>query len=237
MANENKIERLEDRLGYSFKNKALLSEALTHSSYANELMQRNIPSRSNERLEFLGDSVLEIIASTYLFECYQDVPEGELTKIRSEIICTDALCDYAKEIGLGNYLLLGNGERKYDGKNKPTTLENAFEALLGAIYIDSGCTLEAVRKFALPFISKRAKEAELDFTDYKSELQQIIQQTPGEALRYEVTDRTGPDNAPTFTVSALLNSNVIGSGTGHSKRKAEQEAAKDALTKFFKKTY
>ena len=237
MSNENKIEKLEARLGYSFENKALLSEALTHSSYANELMQRNIPSRSNERLEFLGDSVLEIIASTYLYDCYRDVPEGELTKIRSEIICTDALCDYAKEIGLGNYLLLGNGERKYDGKNKPTTLENAFEALLGAIYLDCGCTLDAVRDFALPFISKRSKEAELDFTDYKSELQQIIQQTPGEALHYEVTNRKGPDNAPTFTVAALLNSNVIGSGTGHSKRKAEQEAAKDALTKFFKKTY
>lgn len=237
MSNENKIEKLEERLGYSFKNKALLREALTHSSYANELMQRNIPSRSNERLEFLGDSVLEIIASTYLYDCYRDVPEGELTKIRSEIICTDALCDYAKEIGLGNYLLLGNGERKYDGKNKPTTLENAFEALLGAIYLDCGCTLDAVRDFALPFISKRSKEAELDFTDYKSELQQIIQQTPGETLHYEVTNRIGPDNAPTFTVAALLNSNVIGSGTGHSKRKAEQEAAKDALTKFFKKTY
>ncbi|MBR2473576.1 MAG: ribonuclease III [Clostridia bacterium] len=237
MSNGKNLCTLEQKLGYSFENKGLLSEALTHSSYANELMQRNIPSRSNERLEFLGDSVLEIIASTYLFESYADVPEGELTKIRSEIICTDALCDYAKEIGLGDYLLLGNGERKYDGKNKPTTLENAFEALLGAIYLDSGCTLERVRDFAIPYISKRAKEAEIDSTDYKSELQQIIQQTPGETLSYEVTDRVGPDNAPTFTVAALLNSNVIGTGTGHSKRKAEQNAAKNALTRFFKKSY
>ena len=235
MSNDKKILELEEKLGYTFKNKDLLCEALTHSSYANELMQRNIPSRSNERLEFLGDSVLEIISSTYLFEAYTDVPEGELTKIRSEIICTNALCDYARSIRLGDYLYLGKGESKYDGKNKPTTLENAFEALLGAIYLDSGCKLDEVRDFALPFISARTKEAALDFTDYKSELQQIIQQTPGEELKYEVTDRSGPDNEPTFTVAALLNGNVIGSGKGRSKRKAEQNAAKAALTKFFTK--
>lgn len=235
MQNEANLSDLEKRLGYSFKNKELLKEALTHSSYANELMQRGTRCRCNERLEFLGDSVLEIISSTYLFETYPDVPEGELTRVRSEIICTQALCDYAKEINLGEYLLLGVGERKYDGKSKPTTLENAFEALLGAIYLDSGCVLDLARKFAVPFLAKRALEAAVDSTDYKSELQQIIQQTPGETLKYEVCDRVGPDNAPTFTVNALLNSNVIGTGSGHSKRKAEQNAARDALEKFFKK--
>ncbi len=235
MQDDKKLLKLQEKIGYLFRDEALLTEALTHSSYANELMQKGVPTSSNERLEFLGDSVLEIIASSYLFLAYPDVPEGELTRVRSEIICTDALCDYARAVELGQYLLLGNGEKKYGGKDKPTTLENAFEALLGAIYLDSGCSVDEARRFTVPFISARAKGAVLDSTDYKSELQQIIQQTPGETLKYEVLDRTGPDNDPTFTVSALLNSNVIGTGKGSSKRKAEQQAAKDALLKFFRK--
>lgn len=235
MPKDNTLAKLEEKLGYTFKNKDLLTEALTHSSYANELGQRNIVVQSNERLEFLGDSVLEIIATTYLYKSFPEIPEGELTKIRSESICTAALSDYAKEIDLGDYLLLGNGERKHDGKNKLSTLENAFEALLGAIYMDSNCTLDNVTRFTVPFLAKRADAAALDSTDYKSELQQIIQQTPGEKLIYEVISKTGPDNDPTFTVSAMLNSNVIGTGKGHSKRKAEQDAAKDALKRFFLK--
>lgn len=235
MKTEIKLKKLQEKLCHTFKDESLLIEALTHSSYANELIQKSIPTKSNERLEFLGDSVLEIISSTYLYESFPDIPEGELTKIRSEIICTGALSEYARQIDLGEYLLLGNGERKYGGKNKPTTLENAFEAILGAIYLDSGCTLDDAKKFALPFLRARADGASVDSTDYKSDLQQIIQQTPGEELRYEVTSKTGPDNDPTFTVEALLNSNVIGIGVGHSKRKAEQQAAKDALAKFFRK--
>lgn len=223
---------LEEKINYSFKDLSLLEEALTHSSYANELRQKNIAKNSNERLEFLGDSVLEIISSSYLFKEYPSLPEGELTRMRSESICTDALSSYAREIGLGDYLLLGNGEKKNGGKDKPTTLENAFEALLGAIYLDSGCTLDDVSRFTLPFISKRIVRAESDTVDYKSELQQIIQQTPGETLSYNEVSRTGPDNAPTFTVVAKLNSNIIGRGMGHSKKKAEQQAAKEAL-KFF----
>jgi len=235
MTTDNKLKKLQERMGYVFKDEGLLTEALTHSSYANELMQKNIPTASNERLEFLGDAVLEIVASTYLFESFPDVPEGELTKIRSEIICTAALSDYARQLNIGECLFLGNGERKFDGKNKPTTLENAFEAIMGAIYLDCEKTLESVRAFAVPFLAARAEGAAVDSTDYKSDLQQIIQQTPGEELKYEVTDRVGPDNDPTFTVTALLNSNVIGVGKGHSKRKAEQQAAKDALAKFFRK--
>lgn len=229
------IKDLEKKIGYVFKDKSFLYEALTHSSYANELTQRNIPTRSNERLEFLGDSVLEIISSTYLFTEYPDVPEGELTRLRSEIICTAALSSYASEIELGEHLLLGNGERKCGGHKKPTTLENAFEALLGAMYLDSNRSLETVRSFALPFLIGRTSVAECDITDYKSELQQIIQQTPGEVLTYKEISKVGPDNDPTFTVAAKLNSNVIGTGTGHSKKKAEQSAAKDAILKFFKK--
>ena len=229
------IKELEKKIGYVFKNKSLLYEALTHSSYANELSQRNVPTRSNERLEFLGDSVLEIIASTYLFTEYPSVPEGELTRLRSEAICTAALSSYATGIELGEYLLLGNGERKFGGHKKPTTLENAFEALLGAMYLDSDRSLETVRAFVLPFLTGRINIAVYDITDYKSELQQIIQQTPGEVLTYEEISKVGPDNDPTFTVVAKLNSNVIGTGTGHSKKKAEQSAAKDAMLKFFTK--
>ncbi len=229
------FSEFEKRIGYTFKNKSLLKEALTHSSYANELIQRNIPTKSNERLEFLGDSVLEIIASTFLYLNFPDVPEGELTKYRSEIICTAALSSYASQIDLGKYLFLGNGEKKYGGKSKPTTLENAFEALLGAIYLDSDYSLPIVQSFTVPFLKERASTVETDNSDYKSELQQIIQQTPGEELKYEVKSKTGPDNDPTFTVIAKLNSNVIGKGKGPSKRKAEQEAAKNAIQKFFKK--
>jgi len=229
------FSEFEKSIGYTFKDKALLKEALTHSSYANELIQRNIPTKSNERLEFLGDSVLEIIASTFLYLNFPDVPEGELTKYRSEIICTAALSSYASKIDLGKYLFLGNGEKKYGGKSKPTTLENAFEALLGAIYLDSDYSLPTVQSFTVPFLKERASNVETDNSDYKSELQQIIQQTPGEELKYEVKSKTGPDNDPTFTVIAKLNSNVIGKGTGPSKRKAEQEAAKNAIKKFFKK--
>ncbi len=235
MQKDINLSAFEKRIGYFFKNKKLLCEALTHSSYANELNQRGIQVASNERLEFLGDSVLEIIASTYLFESFPDVPEGELTRVRSEIICTDALSSYARSINLGEYLFLGVGEKKSDGKNKPTTLENAFEALLGAIYLDCGCVIDSAKELALPFLAQRAGTAAFDSTDYKSDLQQIIQQTPGEVLSYEVANRIGPDNDPTFTVNALLNSNIIGTGSGRSKRKAEQAAAKDALTKFFKK--
>ena len=225
-------KRLEEKIGYSFKNVSLLEEALTHSSYANELRQKNVDICSNERLEFLGASVLEIISSSYLFKEYPSLPEGELTRMRSESICTDALSSYAREIELGEYLLLGNGEKKSGGKNKPTTLENAFEALLGAIYLDNDCQLGQVSKFTLPFIAKRIARAENDTVDYKSELQQIIQQTPGETLSYDEVSKTGPDNAPTFSVVAKLNSNIIGRGTGSSKKKAEQQASKDAL-KFF----
>ncbi len=229
---QQNYKTLEEKIGYSFTDTSLLIEALTHSSYANEMRQKNIAASSNERLEFLGDAVLEIISSSYLFAQYPSLPEGELTRMRAEAICTEALSSYAKKLGLGDYLLLGNGEKKSGGKNKPSTLENAFEALLGAIFLDSGCVLDKVSTFVIPFISKRAVISETDIADYKSELQQIIQQTPGETLSYDEISKTGPDNAPTFTVVAKLNSNIIGRGVGQSKKKAEQQAAKDAL-KFF----
>ncbi len=224
----------ENIIGYKFKNPELLREALTHSSYANELIQKKIPIKSNERLEFLGDAVLEIISSTYLFNEFPDLPEGELTSLRSAIICTEALSSYAKKIGLGDFLLLSKGESK-EGKFKDTNLEDAFEALLGAIYLDTGCKTDGVKGFLLPFLTERVKAVRSGsevITDAKSRLQQIIQETPGEELKYEEISRTGPPHAPTFTVNALLNSNVIGTGVGSSKKQAEQNAAREALKYF-----
>lgn len=226
--------KFENIIGYKFKNTELLSEALTHSSYANELIQKKIPAKSNERLEFLGDSVLEIISSTYLFNEFPSLSEGELTSLRSAIICTEALSSYAKRIGLGDLLLFSKGESK-EGKFKDTNLEDAFEALLGAMYLDSGCSTDTVKAFLLPFLSDRVKSLKSGsevIIDAKSKLQQIIQETPGEELKYEEIDRKGPPHAPTFTVNALLNSNVIGTGVGSSKKQAEQNAAREALKYF-----
>ncbi len=229
-----KLDILEKKIGYTFKNINHLKEAMTHSSYANELRQKNVRISSNERLEFLGDAVLEIISSTYLFEKFPNVPEGELTRIRSESICTAALSSYALKLDLGSHIYFGKGELKTDGRNKPTTLENAFEALLGAIYLDSGHDLQRVADFLLEFLIPRIETMQTESNDYKSELQQIIQQTPGEVLTYEELSKTGPDNAPTFNVVAKLNSNIIGRGEGPSKKKAEQNAARDAINRFFK---
>ncbi len=226
--------KFENIIGYSFKNPELLKEALTHSSYANELIQKKIPIKSNERLEFLGDAVLEIISSTYLFNEFPSLSEGELTSLRSNIICTEALSSYAKKIGLGDCLLFSKGESKA-GKFKDKNLEDAFEALLGAIYLDAECKTDVVKVFLLPFLSERVKEIRSGsevITDAKSRLQQIIQETPGEELKYEEISRTGPPHAPTFTVKALLNSNVIGTGVGSSKKQAEQNAAREALKYF-----
>ncbi len=229
-----RLDILEQKIGYTFKNINILKEAMTHSSYANELRQKNVRIKSNERLEFLGDAVLEVISSTYLFEKYPNVPEGELTRIRSESICTAALSSYALSLDLGSHIYFGKGERKTDGKNKLSTLENTFEALLGAIYLDSGHNIERVTQFLIKFLAPRIEMMQSESNDYKSELQQIIQQTPGEELTYEELSKTGPDNAPTFVVVAKLNSNIIGKGEGHSKKKAEQNAARDAINRFFK---
>lgn len=237
MKNRENLPRLEEAIGYIFQDKSLLTLALTHSSYAYELCQKKMDTESNERLEFLGDSVMSIIATTYLYQSLPQGSEGELSRLRAGAICTSSLSRFARAIDLGSYLLLGCGESKNGGKDNPTILENAFEALLGAIYLDSGCTLEAVTAVALPFLKEEIEDtiATGSTEDYKSKLQQIVQQMPDETLTYVPTDRSGPDNAPTFTVEARLNSNVIGRGVGSSKKKAEQAAAREALA-FFEAT-
>jgi len=229
---------LEARIGYQFHQKNILREALTHSSYANELRARSKREvLCNERLEFLGDAVLASIVSEYLFLTYPTLPEGELTQRRKAVVQSSALASYAREIDLGAYLLLGNGEEKIGGRERQSTLENAFEALLAAIFLDARRVgedgREIVRNFLLPFITKELEENYSPIiTDPKTELQQLVQQSEGDVLSYCVVGESGPDHDKLFEVEARMNSNVIGSGKGKSKREAEQNAAIEALRLF-----
>ena len=228
------IALLEKAIGYTFNNKYILTEALTHSSYANELKAKKRMAACNERLEFLGDAVLSSIVSEYLFVKYSDLPEGELTQRRKAVVQSSALASYARRIGLGDYLFLGNGEEKGGGRERQSTLENAFEALIAAIYLDAAEKgKEEVKRFALPFIKKELDENySAVATDPKTELQQLIQQAEGDFLEYFTVNEYGPDHEKTFEVEARMNSNVIGRGVGRSKREAEQNAAMEALKLF-----
>ncbi len=229
------IAELEAKIGYTFSDKEVLKKALTHSSYANELRAKKKNAECNERLEFLGDSVLSIIVSEYLFDKYAQSPEGELTKLRAAVVQSSALASYARAIDLGDYLYLGVGEEKNDGRERQSNLENAFEALLAAIYIDAGENGKiTVKEFLLPFIVAEIKKVGDTgiHRDYKTDLQQLIQQAEGDYLEYVTVDEQGPDHKKTFWVEARLNSNVIGKGMGKTKREAEQNAACDALKLF-----
>ena len=228
------LSLLEKAIGHEFKNRDLLIEALTHSSYANESKAKKKTVRCNERLEFLGDAVLSSIVSEYIFLKYTDRPEGDLTQMRKAVVQSSALASYARQIKLGEYLYFGNGEEKEGGRDKRSNLEDAFEALVAAIYLDSGVQgKEAVKEFVLPYI-----ERELDgnynsaMIDPKTELQQLIQQAEGDFLEYAIVGESGPDHNKVFVAEARLNSNVIGCGKGRSKREAEQNAAMEALKLF-----
>lgn len=228
------FHRLEQIIQYTFRNRELLYEALTHSSYANECRTKNPNVRCNERLEFLGDAVLAAVVSEYLFAEYLDLPEGELTQRRKAVVQSSALASYARTIGLGSFLFLGNGEEKGNGRERQSTLENAFEALVAAIYLDAQDEgILAARSFILPFIQKELKENYSPISaDPKTELQQLIQQSEGDFLEYFTVGESGPDHDKRFEVEARMNSNVIGRGVGRSKREAEQNAAKEALKLF-----
>lgn len=220
------MDSLEKRIGYKFNNIDLLKNALTHSSYANEVKGK---TSSNERLEFLGDSVLSIIVSDYIFKNFNNMPEGELTRLRSSLVCEKALCGFSRELNLGNYLLLGKGEEKGGGRERDSILADAFEAVLAAIYLDGG--MAPAKKHVMKFVLRELKihppkEAHLD---YKTELQEIIQKNPEESVSYILISESGPDHDKVFNVEVRLNSNVIGSGSGKSKKQAEQMAAKQAL--------
>jgi len=221
------MERLEQKINYTFKDKGLLKNALTHSSYANESRGKGITS--NERLEFLGDSVLGLITSDYIFKLYRDIPEGELTKLRASLVCETALHEEALALGLNEFILLGRGEESGGGRLRTSILADATEALIGAIYLDGG--MDAAREFVLSFIKPNAKKhaKETSFRDYKTMLQEIVQKNREETLSYRMAGQEGPDHNKTFRMEVLLNSNVVASGVGHSKKEAEQAAAHEAL--------
>ncbi len=216
--------QFEKVIGYKFEDKSLLITALTHSSYANE----NKLPHDNERLEFLGDSVLGFVTAEYLFAEFKSRPEGELTKLRAATVCEKSLFGFAQKIDLGKFILIGKGEERTGGRNRPSILSDAFEAVIAAIYLDGG--MNAVRPYILSFI-KDAVKREASFKDNKSLLQEKIQRQKGNVLVYEEVGESGPDHEKVFTFTVKLNGTVIGTGTGKSKKEAEQAAAGDALLK------
>jgi len=222
---KNNYGKFEKTIGYKFRDIALLERALTHSSFANENRANGV--LDNERFEFLGDSVLGMNTALYLFNKYPEEPEGELTKMRSSLVCTGALCERARAIGLGAGLILEHGKESGGGRDRDSILADAFEAVIGAIYLDSG--EESARKFIQKFVFDAERGGEWSVTDYKTTLQEIVQKNRGELLSYRVIESNGPDHERSFTVEVMINSNHIGTGHGHSKKEAEQMAAKEAL--------
>ncbi|MDO4460137.1 MAG: ribonuclease III [Clostridia bacterium] len=219
-----KLSELEKRIGYKFKNISYLQTAVTHSSFANENR-----CQSYERLEFLGDSVLGFVTAEYLYKNYSELPEGKLTKNRAALVCEKSLCNFSRQIGVGDFMRLSHGEYHTGGTDRPSILADMFESITAAIYIDSG-SLEEAAKFILTYIAPAAKTVNTkSFKDYKTMLQEIVQQNPEEQVRYQVVSESGPDHNKHFVVEVLLNSNVIGKGGGRSKKEAEQQAAREAL--------
>jgi len=214
----------EGKIKYTFKNKALLTEALTHSSFTSAKTRI-----SNERLEFLGDSVLSLIVSEYLFGQLTETPEGQLTKLRAGIVCEQSLYGFANEISLGAELYLGKGEEQNGGRQRKSILADAFEALIAAIFLDGG--LEEARKFLLPFLPSKEKLTcgKPLLRDFKTVLQEIIQQNPDEKPNYTLDSESGEAHNKTFTASVFLNGKKLGTGTGRSKKEAEQNAAGAAI--------
>ncbi|MBR2471866.1 MAG: ribonuclease III [Clostridia bacterium] len=219
---------------YVFKDKKLYDLARTHTSYTNEAKADR--SLSNQRLEFLGDSVLSIIVSDYIYKNYPHLPEGSLTKIRADVVCEKSLFEMALEINLGDCLLLGKGEEMTGGKSRPSILSDAFEAMLGAVYLESG--LEAVRDVLLPLIVKKIEQAVISTggSDYKTALQELVQKYKRGPIQYHTLSEEGPDHERFYTVEVKINKTTFGRGNGKTKKQAEQMAAKEAIS-VLKKEY
>ena len=227
-ARKGELLALAQRLGVTFHDIGLLHTALVHTSYANEAQGR---VAHNERLEFLGDAVLELASSTYLYTHFPRLPEGELTKTRASIVCSAALAKIAARLGLGEYLLLGHGEEMSGGRARTTNLEDAFEAVLGAIYLDQGW--EAARDYALRQLAPEFDQVRHgeNLQDYKTLLQELVQKTPGSTIAYELLEATGPDHAKHYRYAVVINGKTCGEGEGSSKKQAEQQAARMALAR------
>lgn len=215
---------LEEKLGYTFQNRELLENALTHSSCANESRGR---LQSNERLEFLGDSILGMVVADHLYRNHPDLPEGVLTRTRAALVCEESLVEVAEELGLGEYLRLGKGEESGGGRNRPSIRADAVEAVLAAVYLDGG--IGSTRKIIQKFILSREVAGLTKPRDYKTALQELVQRESGRVLAYRLTGEEGPDHNKTFFVEVTLNDKGIGTGSGRSKKEAEQMAAKAAI--------
>lgn len=215
----------EEKIGYVFKDKSLLQTALTHSSYANE---RGVPAMCNERLEFLGDSVLGFVTAEYYYKKLGSLPEGELTKLRAATVCEKTLFTFAQRIDLGSNILLGKGEELTGGRSRPSVLSDAFEAVIAAIYLDGG--MDEARRFITGFIETWDGTAS-DVKDYKTLLQEDVQRFHDAHLEYALVSESGPDHSKIFSFEVRLNGERIGEGSGKSKKLAEQQAAKAALKK------
>ena len=221
-----RLNELEKKIGYHFRNFSHLEHAMRHSSFCNE--QKMDKLSNNERLEFLGDAVLELVTSEYLYVNYPQMPEGEATKKRASMVCEQSLALCAKELDLGSYLYLGKGEERTGGRERASVTSDAMEALIGAIYLDGGFT--NAKEFVEKFVLNGIEEKQL-FYDSKTTFQEMMQSTTAEPIRYELIGEEGPDHCKTFTVELFVGDRSAGKGTGKSKKAAEQAAAYDAIKK------
>ena len=221
------IKDLETAIGYRFKNISLLQNALTHSSYANEHWHNSL--KSNERLEFLGDSILGMVVAEYLYKNFPDRPEGELTRMRADMVCEQSLAAVAQRINAGEHLLLGHGEEQGGGRNRPSILADAVESIIAAAFLDGG--MQAAEGFISKFILCNVPVSKLKNEDFKTALQELVQQKKNQILSYALVEESGPDHDKQFRVGVSLNGKVLGIGNGRSKKRAEQDAARVALEK------
>ena len=223
------LKDLEAVIGYKFRNISLLQNALTHSSYANERWHNSL--LSNERLEFLGDSVLGMLVAEYLYRSFPNRPEGELTRMRADMVCEQTLAAAANRIGLGQHLLLGHGEEQGGGRTRSSILADAMESVIAASFLDGG--REAALQIVRTFIFVEVPVTKLHNADYKTQLQEMVQQKKNQTLSYELVGQSGPDHDKRFDVEVSLNGVVVGFGSGSSKKRAEQDAARAAIEKLF----
>ena len=223
------IKDLETALGYRFHNITLLQNALTHSSYANERWHDSL--RSNERLEFLGDSILGMVVAEHLYRNFPDRPEGELTRMRADMVCEQSLAAVANKLGLGQHMLLGHGEERFGGKNRPSILADAVESIIAASFLDGG--FEAAAGIIRRFILTDVPVKKLHNVDYKTALQELVQQKKNQVISYTLVGESGPDHDKSFQVNVSLNGTVVGTGEGSSKKRAEQDAARCAMERLY----
>ena len=219
------IKDLEEAIGYRFSNITLLQNALTHSSYANERWHDSL--KSNERLEFLGDSILGMVVAEFLYKNFPDRPEGELTRMRADMVCETSLAVIANRLDLGQHLLLGHGEERFGGRSRASILADAVESVIAASFLDGG--MDAARGIIERFVLCNVPVGRLQNVDYKTALQELVQQKKNQTLYYRLVGESGPDHDKLFTAQVLLNDQVAGEGTGSSKKRAEQDAARVAL--------